>query len=280
MTNIGFLGVGNMGKAIIDSIERADNIQIYAYDNDKEKLEKIENIHICEDEKELALMSDYLFLCIKPQIADKIIEKISINIRPDTIIVSIMAGISGEHIQKSINNCKYAGSLLGQLSDNFQNTVKVIQVMPNTPLMLGEGAVALTKFEPVSNDEFKFVTDIFSACGKAFSVCNDQMNDVIPINASSPAFIYLFANAFIEYGLSRGMEENTCKELFAQSLIGAGKMILDINMSVDELIKQVSSPGGTTIAGLESLNASKFSEIVKNACNACRNRAVQLGNGI
>jgi pyrroline-5-carboxylate reductase len=276
MDVLGFLGVGNMSKAIINGIAKSniEDIEISAYDINIEQLKSIKNIsiNVCENEVELALCSKYLFLCVKPQIMDDILKKIASHIRKDTIVVSIAAGISGEHIQEKIEEYKISDTETPGISKT-----KVIQVMPNTPLMLGEGAVAMAKFEPVEDDELEFVKKIFVSSGKVAILPKEKMNEIIAINGSSPAFIYLFAKAFMEYGIENEIDSVICKELFAQSLIGSAKMLTDSGFSVDELIKQVSSPGGTTLAGLERLYEGNLVSTVKNACNSCLKRAIELG---
>jgi pyrroline-5-carboxylate reductase len=263
-----------MGTAIINGIGVAlmnntlenieDGIRLFAYDVNPEKIKNVHNVSVtvCESKEEVAGIARYLFVCVKPQIIDSVLEDINSFIRREnTVVVSIAAGISGDHIQK----------ILGEKT-------KVIQVMPNTPLMLGEGAVALAKFTPTTQIEFDFVKGIFNSCGLTASVPKDKMNEIIAINGSSPAFIYLFAKAFIEYGTTNGLDVEVCKNLFAQSLIGSAKMILESGSSIDDLIKQVSSPGGTTVAGLEQLENAQFVQEVINACNACLKRAIELGN--
>ena len=129
--------------------------------------------------------------------------------------------------------------------------------MPNTPLLLGEGATALAKDDSVSDAEFAVVRNIFGSCGMTAVIAPEQMKEVIAINGSSPAFIYLFAKGFLDYAAKVGLPEQSAKELFVQSLIGSAKMITDSGYSIDELIRQVSSPGGTTLAGLDQLYGAK-----------------------
>ena len=112
--------------------------------------------------------------------------------------------------------------------------------MPNTPLLLGEGATALAKDDSVSDAEFAVVRNIFGSCGMTAVIAPEQMKEVIAINGSSPAFIYLFAKGFLDYAARVGLPEQSAKELFVQSLIGSAKMITDSGCSIDELIRQVS----------------------------------------
>ena len=141
---------------------------------------------------------------------------------------------------------------------------------------MGEGATALAKDDSVSDAEFAVVRNIFGSCGMTAVIAPEQMKEVIAINGSSPAFIYLFAKGFLDYAARVGLPEQSAKELFVQSLIGSAKMITDSGYSIDELIRQVSSPGGTTLAGLDQLYEGKMLDAVQNACDSCTKRAYEL----
>lgn len=264
MTKIGFIGAGNMGYAIMKGIAtKMDNndIELYAYDLFEENLKRVNQIGVksAGSESELASICKYVFLAVKPQQLETPLLNIKDSVNEDTVIISICAGISDEYIKKmTIPN------------------IKVILVMPNTPLLLGEGATALSKAEPVTDVEFKLVFDIFSICGTACEISKDKMKEIIAINGSSPAFIYLFTKAFVDYAKGVGISEDTAKELFSKSLIGSAKMITDSGNSLDKLIEMVSSKGGTTIAGLEKLREGNLEDTIKNCCKACTNRAYEL----
>lgn len=264
MNNIGFIGAGNMGSAIIKGIlasEAGKDSKIFAFDPSTEKLDELSKLGVTPCESECAVMENckYVFLAVKPQIIEGVLETIAPCTKEDTVIVSIAAGISDEFIsRKTIPSAK------------------VILVMPNTPLLLGEGASALSRSESVTDEEFDVVLGIFRSCGKAAVISKDKMKEIIAINGSSPAFIYLYAKGFIGYAKSVDIDENAAKELFAQSLIGSAKMITDSGYTIDELIKMVSSPGGTTLAGLDRLYEGKLEESVKNCCESCTKRAYEL----
>ena len=153
---------------------------------------------------------------------------------------------------------------------------KVVLVMPNTPLLLGEGATALSRSNSVSDEEFSLVCSIFGACGIYSVIPKDKMKEIIAINGSSPAFIYLYAKAFIDYADSVGIGREVATELFAKSLIGSAKMITDSGRTIEELIEMVSSKGGTTIAGLEKLREGGLEKAVSECCKACTKRAYEL----
>lgn len=264
MTNVGFIGAGNMGSAImkgIRSCDLADGITLYAFDAFDETLDRAVAIGAerCSSGREVTEKCKYVFLAVKPQQLDEVLDEIAPAVTVDTVIISICAGISDEYIRsKTIGDAK------------------VVLVMPNTPLLLGEGATALAKADPCTDDEFDLVCGIFAACGKVAVISKDKMKEIIAINGSSPAFIYLYAQAFIDYAESVGIDSEVAKELFSQSLIGSAKMITDSGKSISELITMVSSKGGTTLAGLEKLREGELGKTVRECCEACTKRAYEL----
>ena len=128
--------------------------------------------------------------------------------------------------------------------------------MPNTPLLLGEGATALSHSESVTEEEFAVICGIFGCCGVYAVIPKDKMKEIIAINGSSPAFIYLYAESFIKYAKSVGID--------------------DSGNTIEKLIEMVSSKGGTTIAGLEKLREGDLDEAVQNCCKSCTARAYEL----
>ena len=220
------------------------------YDQDSAKLKDLSLVGAtaAASIKEIAEKCDYILLAVKPQQLSEALEQMKGCIKPSTVFISICAGISAEFIrQRTIPNAK------------------VVLVMPNTPMMLGEGASAMSHDDLVTEDEFAFARKIIGSCGITEVVPMDKMKEVIAINGSSPAFIYLYAKGFVDYAASVGIDSDAALRLFAQSLIGSAKMLTGSGMTVDELIKQVSSPGGTTLAGLDKLYEGDLTGDVKNA---------------
>lgn len=262
MNKIGFIGLGNMATAIISGISKSKlDVELFGFDLDTLKLENLNEFNVtpCKNIFDLCQNSQFLFLAIKPQSFAVVLNNIKDCIKKDTVIISIAAGITSDLIR-----------------DNLGFTAKIVRVMPNTPLLIGEGSTALSKCENVSDDEFIFVNKIFSVAGVTEIVPMDKMNEIISINGSSPAFIYEFARCFIEYGKNVNLDEKTCLNLFAQALIGSATMITKSGYSIEQLIEMVSSKGGTTIAGLKSFKSDNLSQIVQNACEKCTSRAYEL----
>lgn len=263
MTKLGFIGVGNMGGAIIKGIQgKLGNTAVFAYDSDPAKLEDLRLVGAtaADSVKSMAEKCGYILLSVKPQQLDGVLAELKDAVTPDTVFISICAGISAEYIRK-----------------RTLPEAKVVLVMPNTPMMLGCGASALSRSANVSDEEFDFARKIIGSCGIAEVIPEDKMKEVIAVNGSAPAFIYLYAKGFIDYAESVGIDKGAALRLFAQTLIGSAKMMTESGMTVDELIKQVSSPGGTTLAGLEKLYEGKLTETAKRACEACTKRAYELG---
>ena len=181
---IGFLGAGNMGSAIMRGIagsKLSEQVALYAYDHMPEKTAALAEIGVtaCTSEAEIVKQCKYVFLAIKPQQFEATLPKLADGITEDTVIVSIAAGMTPDYIRS-------------QTKPN----AKVIQVMPNTPLLLGKGATALSRIDAVTDEEFAFVEQLFALCGVTAVLPLNKMAEVIAINGSSPAFIYLFAKGF------------------------------------------------------------------------------------
>ena len=264
MVNVGFIGCGNMGSAIMKGIlssKMSSDVKIFAYDKSEAALDKAMSMGVTgvSEAKDVVSLCSYVFFAIKPQQLDEVLDEVAGEVTADKVIVSILAGVTDEYYAKrTVPNAK------------------VVLVMPNTPFLLGEGATALSRSDSVTDEEFELVCNIFSSGGISKVIAKDKMKEIIAINGSSPAFIYLYTKYFVDYAKSVDIDEETAKELFAKSLIGSAKMITDSGKSLDELIEMVSSKGGTTIAGLEKLREGGLSDAVENCCKACTNRAYEL----
>lgn len=263
MIKLGFIGIGNMGGAIIKGINgKLGNTAVFAYDKDARKLEDLRNFGATASGSivDIAHKCDYLLLAVKPQQLDEVLAEVKKADNENLVIISICAGISAEYIRER----------------TFPKA-KVVLVMPNTPMMLGVGASAMSRDDTVSDKEFAFARKVIGACGITEVIPEDKMKEVIAINGSSPAFIYVYALGFIQYAEKVGIDRDVALRLFAQSLIGSAKMMTASGMQIEELIKQVSSPGGTTLAGLEKLSEGKLTQVAIDACEACTKRAYELG---
>lgn len=259
-----FIGAGNMAGAIIEGIlskKVCDAADIGVIDISREKCEKFakRGIKVFDTYEAAAKNSDIIFLSVKPQNYDEVLNALR-GYTDGKIIVSIAAGISTDFIK----------SKLGKDS-------LVVRTMPNTPLLLGCGATALCHVAPVTDQQFNKIKNIFEAGGSVDVLPEDKMNAVISVNSSSPAYVYLFAKAVIEGAVKQGINADTAKGLIAKTLEGSAKMITSSGYSPDELIKMVSSPGGTTLKALEALYEHDFEGAIIDAMQRCTKRAEELG---
>lgn len=262
MNKIGFIGTGKMAKAIITGIFNSiKNLRIFVYDrseNNYSYLKKL-NVSFCDSGKEVVKNVKYVVLAVKPQNYTEVLEEIEEKINEETVIISIAAGIGEEF-----------------LTSYLKFTPKFVQVMPNTPLILGAGAIAICKGKNVLDFEFEFAKEIFSKSGFVCEIPKDKMNDIVPINGSSPAFIYYFAKGFLDFAEKKEIEKEKALKLFCYSLIGSAKMILDSNKTIDELISDVCSKKGTTERGIEVLKENDFLKIIEKTCEETSKRAFEL----
>lgn len=264
MKTIGFLGFGNMAKAIATGIIKSGFVEegdIYSYDPNESNIDSFD-FGIVKSESPLQFVQSvkFLFICVKPQFFDEAIAPIVDAIRADAVIVSIVAGVSVEHIKE----------LIGA-------SCPVVRTMPNTPLLLGCGATAIAKPDDISKKDYGFVCELFRCVGSIYEIPADKFNEITPVNGSSPAFIYWFAKIIAECAREAGIDYGDSLFMFSDTLIGSARMIKESGYSVDTLIDMVSSKGGTTVSALEAMQEGGFENAIKKGYRACVSRAYQLG---
>ena len=258
---LGIIGIGKMGGSILSGIIKSkiyDYNDIILFDVSEEIKEKFtkEGFSFCTNEQELFDCSEKVIIAIKPQMFN-CLE--TVNYKDNSlVIISIAAGKTIKDLQKIFGNQKY------------------IRVMPNTPALLQSGATAIARGEGITVEEFNDVKKIFTSIGIVEEITEDKMNEIIPVNGSMPAYLYYFVKAYIEKAVEYGIDYDVAKRLACEAVIGSCKMITENEKSIDELIKDVCSPGGTTLAGLKVFEEEKMDEIIKKSYEACVNRAYEL----
>ena len=263
MEKIGFIGFGNMASAIAKGIIKNNNevISIAAYDpNDSFINEFSDTVTKYDNAFKLVQENRYIFLCVKPQMLEVALKPIAATFTKEHVIVSILAGVT-----------------ISAINEIVKDICPVIRTMPNTPLLLGYGTTAIARPESISEVDYTFVKKVFKSVGEVYEISPDRFNEIIPVNGSSPAFIYLFAKIIAEQAHSYGLDYKQCLEMISKTLIGSAMMILETEKSVDELIAMVSSKGGTTVAAIEAMNRHGFTEALSEGIKACIERAYSLG---
>ncbi len=260
---LGFIGAGNMATAILDGVVskrvfQANRIMISNPHSDKLEHPMSLGVGVTNSNEEVVINSDIIVLAVKPQKFEEVIRGIC-SLCEGKCIVSIAAGISTAWIRERIPGAC------------------VIRVMPNTPLQLGLGATAIADAPGVSDELFQCVCSIFSAAGSVAVIPESQMDDVIPVSGSSPAFFFRMADAMVHWAQEQGMDPDVALELTATAMKGSAEMLLSSGKSADELTKQVCSPGGTTLAALTAFDDRDFEGLISDAMSRCTQRSKELG---
>ncbi len=273
---ISFIGVGNMASAIISGITSREKDPILWSDIilcDK-NIEKVAHFidkgaFIAKDIKQAVEMSDCILLCVKPQNFSDVLPQLSnISSVDEKLFITIAAGIS-------MNDVSIAA-----------NGAAVVRAMPNTPMLIGCGVSALCKNEKVSDEDFEFACKIFSSAGKVIKIKEDEMNRIICVSGSSPAYVFMMIKAMfdgaVEQGLLKsentdsGLSEKELIDAICDTIIGSAKLMKSRNITPLEQIKVVCSKGGTTEQAVWELEKNGFYEAFSNAMMKCTERADEL----
>jgi len=263
-SNLSFIGGGNMAGAIIDAVIKSQVLeaaQISVFDPSEEKREYFKNKGLClaDSNIELAGQKGILFLAVKPQIIDSVLAEIASNLKC-SCIVSIAAGVSVEHIR----------SIVG-------SDCPIIRALPNTPMLALEGMTVIAESENVPSDIFDFVKSVFQAAGEVVILPENKINEAIPLSSSSPAFFFRMLDAMAHWGENKGIPFEESFKLAAVSMYGSAKYALKSEKTPSDLIAQVSSPGGTTVAALSAFDDFDFEKFIDEVSERCTNRAYELG---
>lgn len=254
---IGFIGFGNMGKVLSESLRKFSDTQteIIISDKDYSKIEEAKKAGFKTDNnKEVFLKSDIVFLCIKPKDLISSLEEIkqmikeadekSKNIIKKKTIVSILAGIR-----------------ISKIIDALGIEIPIIRIMPNTPTLVGEGAFGIYFSENVEETPKNFVMNFLNKVGKTVVVENEDLMDTITgLSGSGPAYIFMVIQALADGGVRMGLSRKDALILSAQTVLGSAKMVLENigKLHPEELKDMVMSPGGTTAEGIKALEENKI----------------------
>lgn len=260
---LGFIGAGNMATAILDAVV-AHGIfppeRIMISNPHPEKLEhpRALGVQVTDDNRQVASFADVIVLAVKPQMYEQVLDGLH-GCCERKCIVSIAAGISTGWLRTRLPDCR------------------IIRVMPNTPLKLGLGATAVAQADDVPEELFRLVCSLFSAAGAVAVIPEEQMDAVIPVSGSSPAFFFRMADVMVQWAAAQGMEPQVALELAASAMKGSAEMLLRSGLSAGELTRQVCSPGGTTLAALGAFDERDFEGLMADAMERCAKRSKELG---
>ncbi len=255
---IGFIGLGNMAKAMIGGmlskgIARPNEL-IGSAKTEKTRMAVQEKygIEVLADNGAVAEASDILILAVKPQMFAEVIPQIRERLGKDALLVSIAAG-----------------KTIAQIEEMLGGSFKVVRCMPNTPAMVGEGCSGVCRNERVTEEEMARCMKLVSSFGLAQEVSEKLMDAVVGVSGSSPAFVFLFLEALADGGVKAGMPRAQAYQFAAQTVLGSAKLMLETGKHPGELKDMVCSPGGTTIEGVQVLEDMGLRSAVMNAVEAC-----------
>ena len=265
--NIGFIGTGNMGGAILKGYMQAAGAgdTVYAFRRDKEKLAALceeTGAVAAESIRQAAAVSDLLFLGVKPQNFDEILPAVKAGLddraeqaaadgKASPVIVSMAAGITIRYLEEALGG-----------------GTKIVRIMPNTPALIGCGMISTSRNANVTDEDMAKAVKVLTPCGKTCEVPEDLIHTVIGVSGSSPAYTYMYIEALMKAAVKHGMDEESAKLFAAQAVLGAAAMVLSQEDSPEQLRINVCSPGGTTIEAVNKLFEKDFPAVVEEAFDA------------
>lgn len=256
MAHIGFIGMGNMGYAMLKCLLNEFKNEIVFSCPDVARCEQITSETGVKYEKnnaDCATNAKYIILAVKPQVYDEVLNDIKDSLTDESILISLAPGIT-----------------IGEVKAKLNKNVKVVRIMPNTPVLVGEGMTALCYEESeFESTELANIEKIFSSCGKTVKLPEKLMNTAVCASGSSPAYVYMFIEALADGAVKYGIARNDAYKMAAQTVLGAAKMVLETGEHPGKLKDNVCSPGGTTIKAVAALEEYGFRNSVIKATDAC-----------
>ncbi len=264
MPRFAIFGLGNMGEAILKALLKsgAARKELYPVEIKAERAALIERLYKVTMEKEsgrAAAQSDFIFLAVKPQDAEAFLKNIAPFVEDRHVIVSVMAGITSSTIAAHVGK-----------------PVKVVRVMPNLAVRIGEGAIGLSHNELVGPDEIEEVRKLFASAGTVVEVKEDLLDSITALGASGPAFLLLFVEAMIDAGVRVGLPRDKSRAIVLQMVKGTMALLEEEALHPSLMREMITSPGGTTIAGLSIMEERGFKGTVIRAVEEARNRSKEL----
>lgn len=260
------LGTGNMGEAILKGILTAGlytKKDIIVTDVSEDRLSYINrryNVKTSKNNARTAASSKYIVITVKPVIVKSLIEEITPSVDETKLIISAAAGVPIDKIRRWM-----------------KKDAPVIRVMPNTPVLVLEGATVIAPGPGVKDEDIEGVRKIFDSIGKSIILGEEYLNAVTGLSGSGPAYIFTIIEALSDGGVKVGLPRQAAILLAAQTVLGAAKMVLESGEHPGRLKDMVTSPGGTTIEGLYRLEASGIRAALISAVEHATKRAEDLG---
>lgn len=268
MHQLGIIGVGNMGEAILRGILKEGVVKaedIVVFDTNVKKTAALSNelgITVADQLESFIEKSKMILFAVKPNVIGAMLDSYR-SLFHQKGIISIIAGWSAD-----------------RLSDNLPNDTRILRVMPNTPAMIGDGMIVFESGDTLTKDEKAFAVALFSSIGRVTTVDPQLMDAVTGVSGSGPAYVYLFIEAMADAGVQQGLPRAVAYELAAQTVKGAARMVLESGQHPGQLKDNVCSPGGTTIDAVATLEKRGFRGAVIEAIEACSSKSREMSKNI
>lgn len=262
---IGCLGGGAMGEAIVAGLLReglVDAANVIVSDVDRSRLDYLNKklgISTSVDNTAVVTAADVVIMAVKPHVMVSLLKEVAPAARREQTFISIAAGITIE-----------------QLQYYFDQSVPVIRAIPNTPCLVGEGATALSAGKHANESNIEIARAVFAAVGKVVEVPEAFLDAVTGLSGSGPAYMYIIIEALTDGAVRLGLPRETARMLAAQTMLGAAKMVLDTGEHPSKLKDMVTTPGGTTMAGLFALEDGGVRALMMQAVAAATRRSREL----
>jgi pyrroline-5-carboxylate reductase len=265
---VGFIGGGNMGEALIRGVLGASLVKagdMAATDVRVERnaqLAREFGITTHADNARLVREADVVILAVKPQVLRAVLAEIGPAVTARHLLISIAAGVSTTSIRTGLGK-----------------DARIIRVMPNTPALVLQGAAAIAKGQGLGPDDLATAEEIFGAVGRVVVLDEDLMDAVTGLSGSGPAYVAIVIEALADGGVKMGLDRATAMTLATQTVLGSARLLAETGMHPGALKDMVSSPGGTTIAGISALEEGGIRTTLIRAVERANQRARELGRG-
>jgi len=265
---IGFIGAGNMAEAMIRGLLRGGDFapgQVSASGPRAERMRELESAYgiRATSDNHVPAAADIVVLSVKPQIMRRVLEEVADTIRADALVISIAAGVPVSTIQARL-----------------ASGTRVVRAMPNTPALVDAAATAIAGGEHASESDLADAKRIFDAIGLTVILEESALDAVTGLSGSGPAYVFLILEALSDAGVKVGLSRRTAQLLAAQTVLGSAKLLLETNEHPGRLKDMVTSPGGTAITGLHTLEHGGVRTTLMNAVEAATRRSRELGEAM
>lgn len=263
---LGFLGTGNMAEALLKGILRAGVFaagSIWGSDPRRSRCEVIKErygIGVTTHNLDVVRKSSLVVLSVKPQVLCGVCDEISPYLKPRALVISVAAGVP-----------------LAVLQAHLPKGTRIIRVMPNTPALVGAGATAIAAGDNVTAEDLQTTERIFKSVGMTVVLDEEQLDAVTGLSGSGPAYVFLMIEALSDAGVKMGLSRYNSLALAAHTVLGSAKLLIETGEHPGHLKDMVTSPGGTAIAGLHTLEAGGLRTTLMNAVEAATKRSRELG---